>query len=497
MLDKNMIYKLLKTTLIFMIVLGSSSFAQKAWKLDLDGGVKDEDSKLPLEGAKVELYKDGNLIKSVFANGKGKFSFLLDPDQNYTVKVLYKGFISKIISVSSEKVPEKTNITENFFVKMEVSLFKEVPDIDFSVLEKPIGSIFYDKAQEKFGYDVDYELSKKLEQLQKDYDKKLKERLAAEKNAADEALKKQAAEKAAAEKAALEAKKNAQKNAAQLEKEAKKKAEKEEEERLAKKKAELDAIEADKAAKRKLEKEEEENKLKDKKSQAQAEKEAKKRAEKEEEERLAKKQAELDAIEAEKEAKRRAEKEEQENKLKGKKSQEEAEKEAKRLAREKEEADRESKRLALKEEAEKKIQSRKSQEEAEKVARELLAKENKEKAEERRKRIEEEAKDKVLKAREAAEERKRLAAERKKSLVESAMSKPEAERIPVENIRTSQSEGVNYHIDHTFITLMGEEIEYRKIIFTWGGVYFKRAGLDISNGTYVQEMRMFGVEIRR
>lgn len=436
-------HNIVKLILFVSILLGNSIYAQKAWKLDLDGGVKDEDTKLPLEGAKVELYKDGAIIKSVYANSKGKFSFLLEADQNYTVKVSYKGFISKLITISSENVPEKSNITENFFVKMQVSLFKEVPDIDFSVLEKPIGSIFYDKSEEKFGYDVDYELSKRLEQLQKDYDKKMKENSAAAKKAADEALKKELADKEAAERAAIEAKKNAEKNAALSEKEAKKKAEKEEEEKLAKKKAELDAIEA------------------------------------------------------EKEAKRRAEKEDEEKKLLGRKSQEEAEKEAKRKAKEQEDAEKEAKRLALKEEAEKKLQGRKSQEEAEKQARELAAKEAREKAEERRKKIEEEAKDKVLKAREAAELRKKEAAERKKNLVESFASKPQIEKIPVENIRTSQSEGVNYHIDHTFITLMGEEIEYRKIVFNWGGVYFKRAGLDISTGTYLQEMRMFGVEVNR
>jgi len=345
---------------ILFICATSASIAQPTWKVDIDGGVKDEDTKQALEGAKIEIFKGTSVIKTIYSNEKGKFSYLLEPSNSYTFKISCPTYIAKLISVSTENVPDNVEVTDNFLVKMQVSLYKEVPGIDFSVFDKPIGSIFYEKAERNFGFDVDYELSKKVEQLQKEYEKSLKDRLAKDKKDKEAAAKKIQDDLAAAKKTEIEGKKKLANDADAIVKDAKRKAELEEEEK--------------RAAAKKTEKEEfEKNEL------------------------------------------------------------------------------------------------------------------------ERKAAIEEKQK-KELKGREVQAEKKKEVALKKQAVVEAVKAKPEPIIIPVENIRTSESEGVNYHINHTFVVLNGEEIEYKKIVFSWGGVYHKRSGYDISDLTFRQELRMYGIE---
>jgi flagellar biosynthesis GTPase FlhF len=165
--------------------------------------------------------------------------------------------------------------------------------------------------------------------------------------------------------------------------------------------------------------------------------------------------------------------------------QEKAEKEAQMKAEAKAKAE-----LAVQEEAKKKAEN-----EQERAARKKAEKEAFEQAEIKRKQEATEKKEREQKLREEAAERIKQNGLSKEKIVKDVIQKKETNIIPVENIRTSQSEGVNYVIYHTFITLLGEEIEYKKIIFTWGGTYHKRAGLDIPNLTYVQELKMYGAEI--
>jgi len=372
---------------VLMCIFVAQTIAQPAWKVDLEGGIKDEDSKQAIEGAKIEILKDASIIKTIYANEKGKFQYFLSPNNEYTIKVSSPGYVSKLISVSTTNVPDKVDVTGNFIVKMQVSLFHKVPGIDFSLLDKPVGSIFYEPKENNFDFDVDASIGEKMEQLQKQYDQNIKEQAAQAKREKDDAEKKATIERLATEKAEKDAKKNAAKDAADAEKEEKKR--KAQEEKDKKESAKKEA-----AQKPEIEDKEDDNRKKS------------------EEERAERKQLEKEAYEA----------------------------------------------------AKAKI---------------------KQKAEEK--------KEKEIKAKEAAQEKIKNKGLKKQEIVKEVIKASEIAVVNVENIRSSQSEGTNYTINHTFVTLNGEEIEYKKIVFSWGGVYFKRAELDISNNTYVLEMKIYGV----
>ncbi len=80
-------------------------YAQKSWKLDVEGNVRDEDSKEIMKGAKIEITKNGSPYKTIFADDNGNFSYSLEPDNSYTVKVSSGSYVSKIITISTENTP--------------------------------------------------------------------------------------------------------------------------------------------------------------------------------------------------------------------------------------------------------------------------------------------------------------------------------------------------------------------------------------------------------
>ena len=109
---------------------------------------------VPLFGSKIEITKGGSIYKTIYADDNGNFNYTLDPDNNYTVKVSIGSYVSKIITISTENTPGDDEVKENFKAKTEFRIFKRIPDIDYSVLDGPIGSIFFDADEKKFDYNV-------------------------------------------------------------------------------------------------------------------------------------------------------------------------------------------------------------------------------------------------------------------------------------------------------------------------------------------------------
>ena len=248
-------FKYFLLMIIFSLAFETTVTAQKSWKLDVTGNVRDEDSKEAVKGAKIEILKGGVPYKTLTVDESGNFSYTLDPDNLYTIKVSYGNYVSKTITISTENTPSDEEVKENFKATTEFRIFKRIPEIDYSVLDSPIGSIFFNADDSKFDYSVvDFDLKAKLDALKKEIEKKKAEQLALQKAEKDAALKRATSVKDSLAKADAEMKKKALLEADEAKKkslaeakaseEAKKKAQLEEE--AAKKKSQLEADEAKK-----------------------------------------------------------------------------------------------------------------------------------------------------------------------------------------------------------------------------------------------------------
>ncbi|MFN5494856.1 MAG: hypothetical protein ACK5AQ_11410, partial [Bacteroidota bacterium] len=219
----------------------------KTFRLEFDATVREKKNAFKLPDTKIEVLRDGVLVETLLTDASGRHIFKFQPNGEYELRFSKAGYVTKTVSVSTNDVPEKDLVIklEIFTFKVNVDLFPRLPDIDFSILDQPVGKIYYNKKKKDFDYDEEYTKSiqkellaviTEIERRQKEEEEKLKAELS-EKEKAEKEEKARLAEKAR-EEARLK-----------LEMEAKARAEAEEAERK-RKEAELKArIEAANQAK--------------------------------------------------------------------------------------------------------------------------------------------------------------------------------------------------------------------------------------------------------
>ena len=230
-----LIYRFQSNLLIGLIVLLScqsmSVKAQAKWHLELKGVVYDEDN-LKLGGVTIVLKLGGKEVEKKVTTETGLYNFNLDPDEEYTLSFSKSSYLTKIIEVNTENVPPKAVVEGLFTYRANLSMLRDFPGIDHSIMDEPVVRIFYVKSTQEFGFDPEYytTIKKRVEEMQKEYEVKLQEEKARKKE--------EAAEKARLEKLQTEEQRKKSQAEAEakkkLEEEAKRKAQEEEKERLKK-----------------------------------------------------------------------------------------------------------------------------------------------------------------------------------------------------------------------------------------------------------------------
>ena len=83
-----------------------SSIELKAqWKLDVNGTVKNEDTKKRFEGVTITIKRNGTVWKTITSPSTGEFTLELPPDAIYLVEFSKPGFTTKKVEFSTKNVP--------------------------------------------------------------------------------------------------------------------------------------------------------------------------------------------------------------------------------------------------------------------------------------------------------------------------------------------------------------------------------------------------------
>jgi len=139
------------------------------------GTVKDYTTSKKLDGVNVTVYKDGAKLNSVVTSANGKYEFNLD--YGYDYKILYEkpGMVGKNVSINTKGIPD-TDRQGGLAMNVEMTLFQDIPGIDFSILQQPIGKSKYDAGTGMLAWDLAYteQMRAELTRLQKEYDEKKK-----------------------------------------------------------------------------------------------------------------------------------------------------------------------------------------------------------------------------------------------------------------------------------------------------------------------------------
>ncbi len=161
-------------TILFLLMGLNSAFAQMD-KYHIDGDMKDGFT--DMSSAFVIVYVNGQKLKRVSADGNGTFDFDLDFGKNYELHFVKQGYATKKVDILLQNVTAEMVGIGCRPREVQVSMIQKVEGIDYSVLDKSVGQIFYDPEIECFDWDADYTLRamEKIEQLVDELEDKKKE----------------------------------------------------------------------------------------------------------------------------------------------------------------------------------------------------------------------------------------------------------------------------------------------------------------------------------
>ena len=136
--------------LIAICSLLGNSFGQNS-EITLNGLV-DEDY-VPLEMASVKLFKNGELVNEAKTNENGAFSFSLNRSNKYLIAVTKEGYITKKLEFDTY-MPGKGKT--GWVVEFAMGLFQPCPNLDLSLLDRPVSKIKFNPAEGNFSPDEEY-----------------------------------------------------------------------------------------------------------------------------------------------------------------------------------------------------------------------------------------------------------------------------------------------------------------------------------------------------
>ncbi|MCB9167903.1 MAG: hypothetical protein H6595_10555 [Flavobacteriales bacterium] len=139
------------------------------------GTVKDYSSGKKLDGVNVVVYKNGAKLTEVVTNASGKYEFNLDYGADYKIMYGKSGLVGKNIQIDTRNIPEEERVGGHG-MNIEMTLFSELPGIDFAVLDKPIGKAKFDPSTKEVTWDLDYteQIRNEIARLMKEYEDKKK-----------------------------------------------------------------------------------------------------------------------------------------------------------------------------------------------------------------------------------------------------------------------------------------------------------------------------------
>ena len=167
--------KVSSLSLIFLVLLLLSNIVQAQtidkWVLEFSGKVIDDKNNIEMQDVQIILYRDKTELNKVRTTPSGAFVFKIPQDGEYTIIFSKAGYTPKKLSINTLNVPKEISDKTAVFRYngAKVYLFEVIPDLDVSILEQPIGKIYFDLSQKNFDYDKEYtkSIKTKVEVLSK------------------------------------------------------------------------------------------------------------------------------------------------------------------------------------------------------------------------------------------------------------------------------------------------------------------------------------------
>ena len=124
--------------------------------------------KLPDVDITVYALEEDNwkLVQEYKTDKRGKYEIELFFDVIYKISYSKSGFVSKYVTIDCSNIPSIDQVS-GFEMKTIMTIFKKISDIDFSLLDEPLGKAQYNSQYNEMAWDIDYtnDMKRKLDDI--------------------------------------------------------------------------------------------------------------------------------------------------------------------------------------------------------------------------------------------------------------------------------------------------------------------------------------------
>lgn len=143
-------------SLCFLALLAAIPIQGSAAQLRVKGVVTDLDTRQPLKGVFVRVYRNGKVVDQFHTGADGQYNVRLENGGELALRFSMHGRVSKCFSVDTQG-PEWEGDTKVVSVDIEMTLFERVPGVDFSVFDMPMGRARFTPMTGYLKWDKTYE----------------------------------------------------------------------------------------------------------------------------------------------------------------------------------------------------------------------------------------------------------------------------------------------------------------------------------------------------
>lgn len=162
--------------LILCFFAGITAHAQKLM-VDVDCSAKDYKTSKKEAGVTIRVYEGSSVVASGVTASNGKAPLMKVPaDKIYKVEFSKPGKVTRFIELNTKDIDEELLQSSTApFLQMEMSLFEEDPNVDFSyVKDNPATEFYFDGKNPRLAYDdiIKSRMQKKIDGIMADAEKK-------------------------------------------------------------------------------------------------------------------------------------------------------------------------------------------------------------------------------------------------------------------------------------------------------------------------------------
>ena len=135
----------------FILIFYSFSISSQELSIKIKGKITDDLS--AIVDANIIITQNSKLLNKLLTDATGHFSFSVPFGVDYLITVSKDEFVSKKFDINTNGIPPEKSSSNFKVIQADITLFKRMKGVDYSILDQPIIKYSYNAEDEVFDFD--------------------------------------------------------------------------------------------------------------------------------------------------------------------------------------------------------------------------------------------------------------------------------------------------------------------------------------------------------